>query len=145
MHLNCIVPNCRYSSRYAVVGCLDFTGSSNMQFRCATVGIEPRAGYHIHRTNGGMTMKFWRRLISGSFRTLSGHSERVTSVAIAPDGKTLVSGSRDKTIKLWDLQTGQELRTLSGHSSEVMSVAIAPDGKTLVSGSKDKLWRLSGR
>jgi len=54
-------------------------------------------------------------LYNRSFRTLSRHSNNVKSVAIAPDGKTLVSGSRDNNIKLW------ELRTLSGHSSSVTS------------------------
>ena len=32
----------------------------------------------------------------------SAHSEPVTSVAFSPDGKTIVSGSYDKTIKVWD-------------------------------------------
>ena len=32
----------------------------------------------------------------------SAHSGRVTSVAFSPDGKTIVSGSYDKTIKVWD-------------------------------------------
>ena len=32
----------------------------------------------------------------------SAHSNRVTSVAFSPDGKTIVSGSKDKTIKVWD-------------------------------------------
>ena len=30
------------------------------------------------------------------------HSDCVSSVAFSPDGKTIVSGSRDKTIKVWD-------------------------------------------
>ncbi|KAB8335893.1 WD40 repeat domain-containing protein, partial [Scytonema tolypothrichoides VB-61278] len=30
-----------------------------------------------------------------------GHTELVRSVAISPDGKTLVSGSGDNTIKIW--------------------------------------------
>ncbi|MBO1349280.1 MAG: hypothetical protein EBE86_018675 [Hormoscilla sp. GUM202] len=34
-------------------------------------------------------------------KALTGHSSDVLSVAIAPDGKTLVSGSSDKTIKIW--------------------------------------------
>ena len=29
------------------------------------------------------------------------HSHWVTSVAFSPDGKTIVSGSYDKTIKVW--------------------------------------------
>ncbi|MEH2181504.1 serine/threonine-protein kinase [Nostoc sp.] len=78
-------------------------------------------------------------------RTLTGHSSKVYSVAISPDGKTLASGSSDKTIKLWNLATGEQIRTLTGHSYSVNSLAISPDGKTLASGSYDypiKLWNL---
>ena len=35
----------------------------------------------------------------------SAHSDRVTSVAFSPDGKMIVSGSRDQTIKVWDAGT----------------------------------------
>ncbi|MEH2266183.1 WD40 repeat domain-containing protein, partial [Nostoc sp.] len=62
------------------------------------------------------------------------------------DGKTLASGSADKTIKLWDVSTGKAMKTLSGHSSSVISVVFSPDGKTLASGSADKtikLWDVS--
>ncbi|MEG4861575.1 WD40 repeat domain-containing protein [Microcoleus sp. K1-B6] len=79
-------------------------------------------------------------------RTLTRHFDSVNSVAISPDGQTLVSGSRDKTIKIWQLSTGRELRTLTGHSNGVCSLAISPDGQTLVSGSDDKtikIWQLS--
>ena len=31
----------------------------------------------------------------------SAHSDRVTSAAFSPDGKTIVSGSWDKTLKVW--------------------------------------------
>ena len=65
----------------------------------------------------------------------TGHRFGVDSVAFSPDGRTLASGSHDKTIKLWDAATGQALRTLAGHSSIVESVVFSPDGKTLASGS----------
>ena len=75
--------------------------------------------------------------------TLKGHTDGVYCVAYSPDGKTLASGSVDKTIKLWSVATGKEQATLKGHMKEVSSVAYSPDGKTLASGSFDgtiKLW-----
>ena len=32
----------------------------------------------------------------------SAHSKVVSSAAFSPNGKTIVSGSHDKTIKVWD-------------------------------------------
>ncbi len=80
---------------------------------------------------------------------LSGHGSFVNSVAFSPDGKTLASGSGDKTIKLWNVGVkkdsedfGKEIKTLRGHGDTVYSVAFSPDGKTLASGSRDSTIRL---
>ncbi|MEP0856705.1 WD40 repeat domain-containing protein [Trichocoleus sp. DQ-U1] len=69
--------------------------------------------------------------------TFEGHSDYVSSVAIAPDGETIVSGSGDMNIKVWDILTGKSRGTFEGHLASVDSVAIAPDGKTFVSASRD--------
>ena len=73
---------------------------------------------------------------------LAGHTAEITSVLYSPDGKTLASGSMDKTICLWDTQTGKHIRTLEGHTDVVNGISYSPDGKTLASGSEDSTIRL---
>jgi WD40 repeat protein/serine/threonine protein kinase len=80
-----------------------------------------------------------------SVRTLQGHTSSVTSVAMSPDGRHIVSGSEDNTLRVWDLVTGRCLNTLQGHTGEVESVAVSPDGRHIVSGSSDstlRVWEL---
>jgi hypothetical protein len=86
-------------------------------------------------------MPIWRLLHDRSKRTFTGHTASVTAVAFAPDGRAILSASRDKTLKLWDVATGDLLRTFVGHTSDVTAVAFAPDGRTALSASGEvKLW-----
>ena len=74
---------------------------------------------------------------------MKGHSDYVFSVAYSPDGKRIISGSRDQTIKIWDTNTGECLKTLGEHSNSVNSVVFSPNGTKIVSGSADgtiKIW-----
>ena len=54
----------------------------------------------------------WSDSGRGQECTLTGHSDSVCSVAYSPDGKHIVSGSRDSTVKIWDAQSGKEVRVV---------------------------------
>jgi WD40 repeat protein len=49
------------------------------------------------------TIKVWELASGHELRTLTGHWGWVSSVAVTPNGRNVVSGSEDKTIKVWEL------------------------------------------
>ncbi len=77
---------------------------------------------------------------------LSGHEDRVESVAFSPDGHFLASAGKDQRILLWDLSAGDIQQTYQGHTGTVNTVAFSPDGSILASGGNDRLvilWDVS--
>lgn len=75
----------------------------------------------------------------------SGHVRNITSVACAPDGKTVLSASEDGTVRLWDVGTGRELRRGAAHERTVRWVVYSPDGKLAASAGDDhnvRIWKI---
>ncbi len=74
--------------------------------------------------------------------TLKGHTKGVTCVAFAPDGKTLASGSVDKTAVIWDMPTGQQKAVLKGHEGEIRCLAFPSEGEpVLMTGDSEGMIR----
>jgi WD40 repeat protein len=82
----------------------------------------------------GRSVRLWATG-SGKEKVLhaDGHSDSVHQLAVAPDGKTLVSASADQTVGLWDLTSGQALRRLRPvHSHPYVLFGLALGGKAVV-------------
>ncbi len=83
--------------------------------------------------------------MAAPLRTLTGHTDVVTSVEFSPHWQILASGSKDKTVRLWDPESGKLFGTLQGHTARVKAVAFLPNSKHMLSASEDnelRLWHL---
>jgi WD40 repeat protein/predicted acylesterase/phospholipase RssA len=93
-------------------------------------------------------VRLWRRDGSDPLPAmeLRGHTETVQSVAFAPNGAVLASGSNDHTARLWDPVRGTCLHVLEGHTSWVWAIAFDLDGTTVATASRDYsvgLWEVN--
>lgn len=70
---------------------------------------------------------------TGLIRTLEGHTGRVNSVSLTPDGRCAVSVSYDKKLKVWDLESGEIIASFNG-DGKMLCCTISRDGHTIVAG-----------
>ena len=68
--------------------------------------------------------ELWDVAQAATVRTLTGHASWVWSVAVAPDGRTALTGSDDRTVRLWDLASGVTIHLLTGHEDGVQCCCI---------------------
>jgi WD40 repeat protein len=125
----------------------------------ANIGYDTRSGYagisfspdsKLFASRSCSNIKLSRTSNGKVFVSLMGHTEDVNDVIFSPDGKLLVSSSKDRTIRLWQLRQSNlalyicsPSATLTGHNDSVGKIIFSPDGQILASCSRDsiiKLW-----
>ncbi len=86
------------------------------------------------------TVRLWDIKTGKLLRTFIGHKDEVFSVAFSPDGKTVVSSSKE-SVRLWNTHGEEQLRSVITHTA-ILGAAFSPDGNTLASGNADNTVRL---
>jgi WD40 repeat protein len=62
-----------------------------------------------------------------------GSQEDVWTIAVAPDGRSAVSGGMERRLRLWDLAEGSNTGSIMTHDERAWCLAYSPDGKHLFS------------
>jgi WD40 repeat protein len=73
------------------------------------------------------TIKIWNLETGECLKTLSDHTDWVTSILFIPNNK-FISGSEDKSIKIWDLNSYTCLKTLANEYS-IYSLCLLPNNQ----------------
>ena len=70
------------------------------------------------------------------------HGGAVNGALYSPDGRRILSWSKDKTLRLWDAATGAAIGEPLRHEDIVWGALYSPDGRRILSWSSDKTLRL---
>lgn len=92
----------------------------------------------VGRTNGKVLML---EPFTGRRLEFLGHTEKINSVDISPNGYFALTGGNDYVAYLWDTRTGQVVYRFD-HPSRVTKVAIDPKGRYLFTADSQKTARI---
>ncbi len=104
--------------------------------RLASVGINMGPGLHgeVH---------LWDMATGKEVRAFTGNKERLITIAMAPDGRTIATNGRDSSVLLWEVASGKERGQITGHDGTPVSLDFSPNSEKLAVASSDApiyLW-----
>ena len=78
--------------------------------------------------------------------TFDGHDDAIVSTAVSPDGKLILTASKDGTARVWH-RNGDLRRELEGHAGGIVTASFSPSGERVLTASWDgtaRVWDLDG-
>lgn len=88
----------------------------------------------IMTTGSDRKITYWDSYECSAIRELEGSkSGEISTLCIAPNGETFVSGGMDKILKLWSYDEGSVCAIGLGHSGNITKATFSPDGASIVS------------
>lgn len=121
-----------------------FTAPKRLSF--SSLAVDPSGEVVAAGSLDDFDVHIWSVQTGQLLDQLSGHEGPVASLAFAPNGGSLVSGSWDRTVRIWSVfartQTSEPLQL----QADVLCVAIRPDSKQIAVSTLDgqlTFWSLS--
>lgn len=98
---------------------------------------------HVLTASTDGYLRWWDVTKDAPEHAIDASMQPLDCVALAPDGKTAVAGTRNGDVVLANLVNGSVMRKLTAaHPGGVAAVAFDPDGKRLVSAGVDRLAKV---
>ena len=98
--------------------------------------------------SGGLDnlIKVWDVRQKAVVMTLEGHTDTVTSLALSPNGQTLVSNAMDSTVRLWNIAPfgppNRQMKLIQGaphgFDKNLIRVVWSPNGERIMTGSGER-------
>ncbi|KAI1342228.1 periodic tryptophan protein 2 [Xylariaceae sp. FL0016] len=112
-----------------------FTAPTRLSFSC--MAVDPSGEVVAAGSLDSFDVHIWSVQTGQLLDQLAGHEGPVCSLAFAPSGGTLVSGSWDRTARIWSIfgrtQTSEPLQL----QADVLDIAIRPDSAQLAISTLD--------
>ncbi|KAI0472163.1 WD40-repeat-containing domain protein [Xylariaceae sp. FL0804] len=121
-----------------------FTAPTRLSFSC--MAVDPSGEVVAAGSLDSFDIHIWSVQTGQLLDQLSGHEGPVSSLAFAPNGSLLVSGSWDRTARMWSIfartQTSEPLQL----QADVLDIAVRPDSSQLAISTLDgqlTFWSVS--
>lgn len=106
-----------------------FTAPKRLSF--SSIAVDPSGEVVAAGSLDDFDVHIWSVQTGQLLDELSGHEGPISSLAFAPNGGNLVSGSWDRTVRIWSVfartQTSEPLQM----QADVLCVAVSPDSKQI--------------
>lgn len=121
-----------------------FTASKRLPW--TSIAVDPSGEVVAAGSTDDFDIHIWSVQTGQLLDQLTGHEGPVSTLAFAPNGGNLVSGSWDHTVRIWSIfgrtQTSEPIQL----QADVLAVTVRPDGRQIAASSLDgqlTFWSLS--